>query len=82
MAKQSVHDLGDTELLEELARAKGELFEARFKLATGSLENTSVLARWKRQIARINTELREREIAAAEAQAGAGSATDSSERTA
>jgi large subunit ribosomal protein L29 len=68
MAKQSVHDLGDAELIEELARAKGELFEARFKLATGSLENTSVLANWKRQVARINTELREREIAAAEAQ--------------
>ena len=73
MAKQNVHDLGDAELLDELARAKGELFEARFKLATGALENTTVLAGWKRQIARINTELREREIAAAEAQAaGAG----------
>jgi large subunit ribosomal protein L29 len=68
MAKQSVHDLGDAELIDELARAKSELFEARFKLATGSLENTTVLARWKRQVARINTELREREIAAAEAQ--------------
>ena len=76
MAKNSVHDLGDAELIEELARAKSELFEARFKLATGSLENTSVLANWKRQVARINTELREREIAAAEA------ASASTERTA
>jgi large subunit ribosomal protein L29 len=70
MAKSSVHDLGDAELVDELARAKGELFEARFKLATGALENTAVLAQWKRQVARINTELREREIAAAEAGAG------------
>jgi len=64
---ESVRDLGDAELMDELTRSKGELFEARFKLATGSLENTTVLASWKRRIARINTELREREIAAAEA---------------
>lgn len=69
MPKDTVRDLGDAELLDELARAKEELFEARFRLATGALENTSVLGRWKRQIARINTELREREIAAAEAAA-------------
>lgn len=69
MPRQTVRDLGDAELLDELARAKEELFEARFRLATGSLENTSVITRWKRQIARINTELREREIAAAEAAA-------------
>jgi large subunit ribosomal protein L29 len=71
MAKESVRDLGDAQLIEELARAKAELFDLRFKLATGSLENTAQLAGWKKQIARINTELREREIAAAEA----GSAT-------
>ena len=69
MPKESVRDLGDAELLDELSRAKEELFEARFKLATGALENTSVVGRWKRQIARIHTELREREIAAAEAAA-------------
>ncbi len=66
---EMVHDLGDAELADELARAKSELFEARFKLATGSLENTNVLAQWKRRVARIHTELREREIAAAEAAA-------------
>ncbi len=66
MSKETVRDLGDAELLEELARAKGELFEGRFKLATGSLENTTILQNWKRRIARINTELREREIAAAD----------------
>jgi large subunit ribosomal protein L29 len=64
---ESVRDLGDAELLDELTRSKSELFEARFKLATGSLENTTVLASWKRRIARISTELREREIAAADA---------------
>lgn len=69
MAKTSVRDFGDAELIEELARQKQELFDLRFKLATGSLENTSKLAIHKRQIARIHTELREREIAAAEAAA-------------
>jgi len=67
MANTQVRDLGDAELIDELARHKQELFDLRFKLATGSLENTSKLIGEKRQIARILTELREREIAAAEA---------------
>jgi large subunit ribosomal protein L29 len=71
MSKNSVREFGDAELLDELNRARQELFELRFKLATGSLENTSQLQNWKRRIARINTELREREIAAAEAQGSA-----------
>ena len=71
MSKNSVHEFGEAELLDELNRARQELFELRFKLATGSLENTSQLQNWKRRIARINTELREREIAAAEAQGSA-----------
>ena len=68
MAKTTVSDLGDSELIDELARHRQELFTLRFKLATGSLEATSKLAGEKRQIARILTELREREIAAAEAE--------------
>jgi large subunit ribosomal protein L29 len=71
MSKNSVREFGDAELLDELNRSKQELFELRFKMATGSLENTSQLQNWKRRIARINTELREREIAAAEAQGSA-----------
>lgn len=67
MAKHSVQELGDNELADELARQRQELFDLRFKMATGSLENTSKLANHKRQIARILTELREREIAAADA---------------
>ena len=72
MAKQSVRDLGDAQLLDELAAAKDALFKARFELATGALENTTRLGHWRRQVARINTELREREIAAAEAAASSG----------
>ena len=47
----------------------GGLFALRFKLATGSLETTHKIQQHKRQIARVLTELREREIAAAEEEA-------------
>ncbi|MCB1284320.1 MAG: 50S ribosomal protein L29 [Microthrixaceae bacterium] len=68
MAKNTVlADLDDSALLGELANRRKELFELRFKLATGGLEQTSKLKAEKRQIARILTELRAREIAAAEA---------------
>jgi large subunit ribosomal protein L29 len=68
MAKGSVQEYSDAELLTELARHKQELFELRFKHATGSLENHSRLGEQRRAIARILTELRDREIAAAEHQ--------------
>ena len=74
MAKENVHDMGDTELLSELSIRRQKLFDLRFKIATGSLEDTSRVTAEKRQIARILTELREREIAAAEV---AASGTDS-----
>ncbi len=50
-----------------LAEAKDNSFKLRFKLAIGQLDNTSQLRAARRQIARINTVLREKEIAAAEA---------------
>ena len=58
------------ELAEALADAKEELFNLRFQLATGQLEDSSRLTLTKRDIARLFTELRAREIAAAEAAAG------------
>jgi large subunit ribosomal protein L29 len=69
MAKQStaVRDLPDSALVVELASAKEELFKLRFQLATGQQDNTARIGHVKRQIARINTVLREREIEAAEA---------------
>ena len=68
MAKtDALRDLGDTELLERLAAAKEELFNLRFQHVTGQLDNSSRLGVVRKQIARLNTELREREIAAAEA---------------
>jgi large subunit ribosomal protein L29 len=56
------------QLLEELAIAKDTHFKLRVRNATGQLDNTSELQRVRRHIARINTHIRQREIAAAEAQ--------------
>lgn len=68
MAKdESVKDLADGELFEKLDEAKAELFNLRFQHVTGQLENTARIGRVKKQVARINTELRDREIEAAEA---------------
>ena len=65
--KESLRDVGDAELFVKLDEAKEELFNLRFQNVTGELENSSRLGVVRKQIARINTELREREIAAAEA---------------
>ncbi len=73
--KLIARDLSDAELTDELGRARQELFDLRFKLATGQLENHASLSQWRRQIARIETELREREIAAAELAASTGGAS-------
>ena len=68
MAKtEALRDLGDTELLDRLASAKEELFNLRFQHVTGQLDNTARLGVVRKQVARLNTELREREISAAEA---------------
>jgi large subunit ribosomal protein L29 len=60
--------LGDGELLGRLGEARRELFNLRFQLATGQLDNSARLGLVKKDIARLSTFLREREIAAAELQ--------------
>jgi large subunit ribosomal protein L29 len=62
--------LGDEELVHRLADARKELFNLRFQFATGQLDRSSHLRDVRRDIARMLTVLREREIAAAEALAG------------
>lgn len=62
-----LRDLADVALLQKLVDAREELFNLRFKHATGELENPMQLAAVRREIARTETILREREIAAAEA---------------
>jgi len=62
-----LRDLADDQLIERLAETKQELFNLRFQHVTGQLDNYSRLQQLKRDIARVSTELRAREIAAAEA---------------
>lgn len=79
MAKAStLRTLSDDQLFDELDSAKKELFNLRFAFATGQLDNSAQMAATKRDIARMHTVLREREIAAADAQAVEGQAGTSS----
>ncbi|MDP4899597.1 MAG: 50S ribosomal protein L29 [Pontimonas sp.] len=52
----------DERLLDELRRAKEELFNLRFQAATGQLDSHGRLRSIKRDIARIYTVIREREL--------------------
>jgi len=67
MAASVIPDLTDDELVERLGENKQELFNLRFQHVTGQLDNYSRLKELKREIARLHTERRIREIAAAEA---------------
>ena len=62
-----IRDLADDQLVQRLAETKQELFNLRFQHVTGQLDNYARLQQLKREIARVNTELRAREIAAHEA---------------
>lgn len=64
---RELRELSDDALAQRLAEAKDSLFKLRFQLATGQLDNTARLGELRREIARIATLIREREIAAAEA---------------
>jgi len=55
--------LSDTELVDQLASAKGELFDLRFQLATRQLKNVQAVPATRRTIARVLTVMREREMA-------------------
>src|SRR5215217_7503402 len=52
----------DDRLVDELKKAKEELFNLRFQSATGQLESHGRLRAVKRDIARIYTVIREREL--------------------
>jgi large subunit ribosomal protein L29 len=62
----AVRDLSDEALLQELADTKKELFNLRLQHATGQLGNYARLRLVRKDVARFETELRAREIAAAE----------------
>ena len=62
LASEQLRGLDDAKLADELKKAKEELFNLRFQSATGQLENHGRLRAVKKDIARIYTEMREREL--------------------
>jgi large subunit ribosomal protein L29 len=66
-----IRDLADEELVSRLGEAKEELFNLRFQVATGQLDNNRRLQHVRRDIARIYTVMRERELGISAVQVGA-----------
>jgi large subunit ribosomal protein L29 len=64
-------NLGDSELVDRLAEAREELFNLRFQNVTGQLDGHARISEVRKDIARIQTLLREREIQLAEQNANA-----------
>jgi large subunit ribosomal protein L29 len=62
-----IRELGDSDLVQQLDDARQELFNLRFSHVTGQLDNSTALRELRRDVARLQTELRAREIRAAEA---------------
>jgi large subunit ribosomal protein L29 len=58
-------DLSDVDLVQKLKDSRAELFNLRFQLATGQLDNPTRIGAVKKDIARLHTELRARELKAA-----------------
>ena len=63
MKAKQVHEMTDKELQTKLNELKAELFFLRFKNATNHLTNPMVLVETRRDIARIKTVIRQRELA-------------------
>ncbi len=66
MKANKIRDLSSNELEQKLLELKGELFNLRFQMATGQLENPMKVKDVKKSIARVKTILRERELKAVE----------------
>lgn len=65
--KNEFSSLTDKELADKFASLKSELFNLRFTHSTGSLSNNSSIAVCKRNIARVKTIMRQRELGLAQA---------------
>ena len=65
MKVNEIRNLSTAELTEKVAVLKEELFNLRFQLATGQLENPMRIREVKKTIARIKTVQREEELKAA-----------------
>ena len=61
--KSMIRELTSHELETKIKELKEELFNLRFQLATGQLENTARISQVRKSIARMKTVIRERELA-------------------
>lgn len=62
MKINKINEMSSPELEKELGELKAELFKLRFSLATNGLDNPLKIKEVKKDIARINTVLRQREL--------------------
>ncbi|YAL83919.1 50S ribosomal protein L29 [Dermacoccaceae bacterium W4C1] len=62
LSPEKLRELDEETLATKLAESKQELFNLRFQSATGQLENNARLRAVRKDIARIYTEMREREL--------------------
>ena len=62
MKASEIHSMQDIELVEKLKEARQDAFNLRLRHATGELENSSNLKRAKRDVARLLTVARQRNI--------------------
>ena len=69
MKYKDIRELSDEELAQKLEDGRAELFKLRFQMATSQLDNTARVTLVKRDIARVQTEMRARQIAADKAAA-------------
>ncbi len=67
MKTKDIRDLSVEELQNKVVALKVELFNLRFRAATGQLENPSSIKNVKKDMARVKTIIREREMAEANA---------------
>lgn len=72
MKANEIRELTDEELVSKLSEAKSELFNLRFQLATNQLDNPLKLRDIRRELARVQTIRRERELAAEKEQEQVG----------
>ena len=63
MFSSELRELNDAELLTKFLDFKEELFNMRFQNATGSLDKHKMIPALKKSIARVETEMRARELA-------------------
>ena len=64
MKPAEIRELSADDLKSKLEEARAELFNLRFQMATSQLDNTARVKQVKKDIARIQTEIRARELSA------------------